>query len=342
MTVAAPAAAHAALPRTFFGTMVNGPLDTAATFASEAPAMRGSGLGSVRIPFNWAQMQPSQGTAPDFATMDGRVETAARSGLDVLALVLDSPHWAAEDPKRVLSTPKGTASYTAFARALIARYGSSGTFWAEHPDVPRQPVTHWQIWNEPNIEHYWSAQPFAKPYKTLLCAAYKAVHAADPAAKVVMAGLANYSWRAMASLEKAGVHGCFDIAAVHPFSGRPSNSLKITRLNRAALDKGGDKAKPIWLTELTWSSAEGKTKNTHGWETTEKGQADRLKTAYTLYAQQAKKLKLERIFWYTWVTVDRDSPNSFDWSGLRTQRADGTVADKPAIKALRAIIKKYG
>jgi hypothetical protein len=342
MTIAGVAPAHAALPRTFFGTMVNGPLDTASVFASEAPVMRSAGVGSVRIPFNWASMQPVRGAAPDFTTMDGRVATSARNGLDVLALVLDSPSWAARDQGRDLSAPKHTADYTAFLAALIGRYGPNGSFWAANPGVPRHPVRAWQIWNEPNLSNYWSAQPYPASYTRLLCASYRAVHAADPGAQVVMAGLANYSWRAMASLEKAGVHGCFDVAAVHPFSGRPANSLKITRLNRQALDRAGDRSKPIWLTELTWSSALGKTKNTHGWETTPAGQADRLRQAYTLYAANAKALKLGRIFWYTWVTTDRDSPNSFEWSGLREARPGGVIVDKPALRALRAIVRRYG
>jgi hypothetical protein len=335
------ASAQAGLPRTFFGTMVNGPLDDAAVYESEAAVMQASGVGSVRMPFDWGLMQGSREAGPDFSTMDARVSVAARHGLDVLALVLNSPGWAARDAGRDLSAPRDRSEYTRFLVALIGRYGPHGTFWPEHPGVPRHPIRAWQIWNEPNLSNYWSEQPYPKPYKRLLCAAYGAVHRADPGAKVVMAGLANYSWRAMAALERAGVHGCFDVAAVHPFSGRPSNSLKITRLNRAVLDHAGDRSKPIWLTELTWSSAKGATKNTHGWETTAAGQAARLREAYTLYARNAKALRLQRIFWYTWVTKDRDSPNSFEWSGLREARPDGTIADKPALRALRSIVKKY-
>jgi hypothetical protein len=40
--------------------------------------------------------------------------------------------------------------------------------------------------------------------------------------------------------------------------------------------------------------------------------------------------------------VDRDSPNSFDSSGLRTLRPDGSVVDKPAAAAFRAVVKRYG
>lgn len=334
-------AAGAKLPSTFFGAMANGPLDDQATLDAEAVVMRRTGLGTVRMPFNWGAMQfAGRDVPPDFTTMDGRVAAAARNGLDVLALVLNSPPWAAREQGRDLSSPRDNADYTRFLVALIGRYGPSGTFWSANPGVPKRPVRRWQIWNEPNLPIHWSARPYPRSYRALLCASYRAVHRADPGATVVMAGLANYSWRAMAALERAGVRGCFDVAAVHPFSGRPSNSLKITRLNREALDRAGDR-KPIWLTELTWSSAKGRTRNTHGWETTAAGQAVRLRQAYTLYAREAKRLRLGRIYWYTWASRDGGSPNSFEWSGLRRVGPDGTVVDKPALRALRDVIRRY-
>ena len=335
--------AGAQLPRTFFGTMVNGPLNEQATLDSEAPVMRRAGVGTVRMPFDWGSMQFfGPDVPPDFSTMDLRVAAAARNGLDVLALVLNSPPWAAREQGRDLSSPRDPRQYAAFVTALIGRYGPQGTFWDANPDVPRRPVRNWQIWNEPNLPVHWSARPYPSTYRALLCAAHAAIRRADPGAKVVMAGLANFSWRAMAALHRAGVRGCFDVAAVHPFSGRPSNSLKITRLNREALDRGGSRARPIWLTELTWSSAKGKTRNTHNWETTEAGQAERLTQAYALYARDARRLRLGRIYWYTWVTRDRDSPNSFEWSGLRTLRPDGRVVDKPAARAFRAAVRRHG
>jgi hypothetical protein len=132
------------------------------------------------------------------------------------------------------------------------------------------------------------------------------------------------------------------VAAVHPFSGRPSNAVKIVGLNRKVLDRHGAKRTPIWLTELTWSSAKGKKqKLTQNWETTEAGQALRLRQAYQLFVRARHALRLERIYWYTWLTVDRDSPNSFDYSGLRTQRPDGSVVDKPAARAFRAVVRRY-
>jgi hypothetical protein len=226
---------------------------------------------------------------------------------------------------------------------LVARYGPAGSLWAAHPGVPRRPVRAWQVWNEPNIAVYWSAQPFMRRYGRLLNSAYIAVKRADRGATVVMAGLANYSWRDLARLYRTAGHLRFDVAAAHPFSGRPSNSLKIVRLTREVLDRNGASRRPIWLTELTWSSAKGrKTPLTKDWETTEAGQATRLRQAYTAFIRARRSLRLERIYWYTWITIDRDSSNSFDYSGLRTLHADGTIADKPAASAFRAVVRRYG
>ncbi len=345
VALALPAAAGAAVPRDFFGAMANGPLDRPDfDLASESAQMRSAGVRSERMEISWDLAEPSRGQYA-LALYDRKVLAAATAGIDVLALVVRSPAWAAAQPGKPVSPPKAPATYAAFLQAMVARYGPNGSLWAEHPEVPRRPVRAWQIWNEPNIANYWSVQPFMRGYARLLSSAYAAVKGADRGATVVMAGLANYSWRDLSRLYKSSPPGRlrFDVAAVHPFSGRPSNSVKIVRLNREVLNRNGASKRPIWLTELTWSSAKGrKTPITKDWETTEAGQAQRLREAFGLFIRARKSLRLGRIYWYTWVTVDRDSPNSFDYSGLRTLRPDGSVADKPAARAFRAVVRKYG
>jgi len=339
-----PAAAGAAVPRAFFGVMANGPLDQPDfDLASESAQMRASGVGSERMEISWDLAEPSPGQYA-LAPYDRKILAAATAGIDVLALVVRSPSWAAVQPGKPFSPPKDPATYAAFMKAMVARYGPHGSLWAEHPEVPKRPVRAWQIWNEPNIVNYWSVQPFMRGYARLLSSAYAAVKSADTGATVVMTGFANFSWRDLSRLyRKGGRKLRFDVAAVHPFSGRPSNSVKIVRLNRDVLNRNGAAKRPIWLTELTWSSAKGrKTPITKDWETTEAGQAQRLREAFGLFVKARKSLRLGRIYWYTWITVDRDSPNSFDYSGLRTLRPDGSVADKPAARAFRAVVRKYG
>ena len=336
-----PAAASAQLPKNFFGMMVNGPLDSPRTdLMAEDGVMRAAGVESQRIPFNWDQIQRDPNAPPDWNETDRKVLAAAGNGMSVLALVLGSPPWASTHPDIPLSPPKDPSTYGNFLRLAIERYGPSGTFWTEHPEVAPIPIRDWQVWNEPNLSDYFSVQPFPKPYVRLLRAARRAIKAADPGATVVMAGLANFSWKDLERLYKAHVKGLFDVAAVHPFSGFPRNSVKIVRSNRRVMDRHGDKRKPIWLTELTWTSAKGKTKNIHNWETTESGQAERLTRGYTLYVKARKQLGLQRIYWYTWAGYD-SPPNSFDYSGLRHSTPDGVLSDKPALSAFRRITTRY-
>jgi hypothetical protein len=337
-----PAGASAqALPKDFFGMMVNGPLDSPKTdLSAEDGVMRAAGVESQRVPINWDVIQPDRDAPPDFSDLDRKVLAAAANGMSVLGLVIGTPAWASTHPGLPLSPPKDPNDYGAFMKQLIARYGPFGAFWTEHPEVPAIPIRAWQVWNEPNLSDYFSVQPFAKPYVRLLRAARTAIKAADPGATVVMAGLANFSWRDLEKLYKAHVKGLFDVVAVHPFSGFPRDSVKIVVYNRRVMDSHGDRRTPIWLTELTWTSAKGKTKNVHNWETTESGQAKRLTKGYELYVKNRRRLRLQRIYWYTWAGYD-SPPNSFDYSGLRHSDADGHFSDKPALAAFEQITKRY-
>ena len=358
LVLAAPAeAAPRQVPHGFFGVMADGVLldRTDAQLAHEFDVMQANGVESVRIVVYWADLQPGAAGSPlpagwtlgrgnvptSFTPTDRLFAQAARHDMNVLPVVLRSPPWAAENPKLYTSPPKADKPYTDFLGTLIDRYGPRGSFWTEHPDVPFHPQRDWQIWNEPNIDRYWgSPHPFAKRYAQLLRASHKAIKADDPGARVVLTGFANFSWRALAQAYRAGIKGQFDLAAVHPFSGHLKYVLEIVRLNRQVMARNGDGRKDIAISELTWPSAKGKTKNTVGFETTEGGQAIRLRNAFKALLARRRAERIERITWSTWLTPDANSPNSFDWSGLRKLDPgdpSGEPVDKPALAAYRAI-----
>jgi hypothetical protein len=333
--------ADAAVPKGFFGVMVNGPLDNPAVdLDAQAATMKADGVQSWRVEMTWDQIEPQRGVF-DWSVQDRKVLSAARQGIDVLGLALRAPGWANGASGSPFTPPAKTSDFADYLKALIGRYGPSGSLWAEHPEVPKHPVRTWEIWNEPNLKAYFTRQPFEKPYAALLRAAYPAVKAADPGATVLMASMANYSWRDLARLlDVPGPKLRFDAAGAHPFSGRPSNAEKIVRLNRDVLNARGYRRVPLWLTELTWSSAKGKkTPLTQNWETTESGQASRLRDIYRLLLRDRKALNLARVFWYTWATVDDGSPNSFDYSGLNQWLPDGTFRAKPALAAFTSVAR---
>src|SRR3954452_8245377 len=98
-----PAAAEAGVPRDFFGVMANGPLDDPAfALDAESAAMRRDGVGSERMEVAWDLVEPQKGQY-DFALTDRKVLAAARAGIDVLALIVRSPAWAAKQRNSVFS-----------------------------------------------------------------------------------------------------------------------------------------------------------------------------------------------------------------------------------------------
>jgi polysaccharide biosynthesis protein PslG len=322
LLVAAPASARS-VPVGWLGVQVDGPLTAPGNpFGGEWDLMKASGVETVRVAFDWRAAQPAEGGPISFAETDPVVVAAASRGLPVLPVVHRTPAWAGSGA--AASTPSGTGAYVAYLRALVARYGPAGSLWTEQPGLRRMPIRDWQIWNEPNLTRYWSKQPFARPYVKLLRASRKALRAADPGSRTIMAGLPNASWIALRKVYRAGAHGAFDAVALHPYTAKPKSVITLVRLARKQMRKYGDGRKPVWLTELSWPASQGKTDGAPGFVTTERGQASRLKTALKLLARNRQRLRIERVVWYTWLSQE-GGENSFAWSGLRRLRDDQVI-----------------
>ena len=263
------------------------------------------------------------------------VLAAARQRIAVLPVVQRAPAWAAVRPGEPGSPPRKVADYGRLMGTLVGRYGPAGSLWREHPEVPRVPIRSWQVWNEPDILKYWTGRPWTTSYLGLLKAARTAIKAADPKAHVVMTGLTNKSWEELALLYRHGARTLFDVAAIHPFSRRVANVVKIVTLARAAMRKAGDATKPLLLSEISWSSGRGISTYNYGWETSEAGQAARVKDALTALAAHRRSLGILGLYWYTWLSRPIGSNDSFDYGGLRRLSDAGAIVDKPALAAYR-------
>jgi len=337
--VPAAGAAQRSVPEGWLGVIADGPMThPGAAVDGEWDLMAASGAESVRTAFYWPHAQPQEGVAPDLSRFDAVVLSAAGRGLPVLPIVTGTPGWAGRESGDETSPPRDPRRYADFLRALVARYGPQGSLWAEHPEVAARPIRAWQIWNEPNLTRYWARQPFARSYVKLLRAAHRALRAADPGAKVILAGLPNESWIALRKVYRAGGKRYFDAVALHPYTGKPRNVVRLAEFARREMRRFKDGRTPIWITELSWPAAKGKTKSTTGFETTDKGQASRLREGIRLLARARKRLRIERVYWYTWLSQE-DSPNSFDYSGLRRVR-DGRVISAPALAVFRAAARR--
>jgi hypothetical protein len=334
--LAAPA--EAASSR-FFGVVYDRDVSVASPEIqdSQFTLMRKTGIGSVRSVFSWAAAQPSADQPPNFAAIDALVARAARNDIEILPIVMYAPAWARVDPDNDASSPRNVHNYVAFLNALVARYGPKGSFWAEHPDVPRRPLRAWQVWNEPQLRYQWAEKNWQTGYGRLLRAAHDALKKDDPGCRVVLAGATNFAWDAVESLyKKGGIKGKFDIAALHPYTGSAARVLKASQLFRAVLKKHGDGRKPVWITELAWPASKGRVSPPKGLAalpTTDNGMASRLTRAYILLA---KSRVVQRAYWYTWASGYRKAGGIFDFTGLeRFDPATGRFTATPALRAYR-------
>ena len=339
LLLAAPAQARS-VPRGWLGVQADGPLtEPFNPFASEWGLMAASGVENVRVAFDWRAAQPAAGGTIDFAAIDAAVIAAAQQRLPVLPVVHRAPAWAAVRPGDGASPPRGTAAYASFLTALVGRYGPNGSLWTDLPALPRVPIRAWQIWNEPNLRLFWTTQPFAKSYVKLLKASRRALRAADPGARTILAGLPNISWVALREIYQAGGRGSFDAVALHPYT-TPRNVLRLVRLARVETRRFRDGRVPIWITEMTWTASRGKARGLPGLVTDEQGQAARLRSALSRVARARKKFRIEKVIWYTWLSRE-GSRNPFDWAGLRRLRGD-RIASAPALATFRRAARRLG
>lgn len=344
--------AHARVPYGFVGAVADGPLfEPGVDLPGEIDAMAGSGIESMRVVVDWSEAQPyanwdqvpadqrsrfrdERGIPTDYAFLDRVVGLASQRDLRVLPVILIAPRWAARHPGRFASPPRDPAPYARFAGGLARRYGPGGAYWAEHPDLRAAPVRDWQVWNEPSLRDFWSDQPWARDYVALLRATRVQLRAADPRARVILAGLPNKSWTELARVYRAGGRRYFDAVALHPFTLKVDGVFEILRRGRRVMARAGDDRKPLLVTELSWPSARGKTSKTYGFEVSEAGQAARVRKALPKLAAQRRSLRLDSVYWYTWLTGETRKDYPFDYAG--TSRLEGgRIVRKPAFGALR-------
>jgi hypothetical protein len=302
--------------------------------------MQRVGVESSRTSFEWGLAQEKKNGPIDLRRTDNYVWLATSHQIELLPTVVVAPRWARYNKERAYSPPKARHAYAKYLTALIERYGPKGTFWPEHPELSRKPIRAWQLWNEPNLHFYWPTKDdWAAGYGKLLRTAYKAIKAADPGAKVVLAGLTNKSWVALERLyDKGHIHGSFDIAAVHPFTPKAHGVVEIVRRFRAVMAKHGDAGKALWATEIGLPASRGTEANSNGdLETTRNGMARFLTRTYAALtaSRRSATTRVNRAYWYTWASGYR-TRDPWDYSGLLRHKhtsAHESMVPMPALEA---------
>ncbi len=203
--------------------------------ARTCAAMRGAGLSWVRSDIDWRKIEREPGVW-DFSGYDRVVAECEGEGMQLLPILYRPPTWAQPVWEHL-------DEWAEFVRRFVEHYGR------------RLPVI--EIWNEQNASGFWGDRPNATNYLAVLRRAREAAKGADPSVRVAFGGVAGVPLDFIEEIYRLGGADAFDIMNVHPYTEpyRPEGEIDadIESL-RALMAKYGDADKPLWVTEVGWST----------------------------------------------------------------------------------------
>ena len=335
---------HAAVPRDFVGLVTDDVFAGTPEYRTQTlAAQQAIGVGLIRRTFDWSHIELAPGQY-DFSAYDSYVAATARHGVKILPVLFNPPAFKSSKPatgaKHGTYFPKRVADLGAFGKAVVERYGRKGTFWAQHPDVPKMPMTAFQVWNEPNIPAYAPPKPSARKYVAMLKATRRGIRSADPKAEIVTAGLPDSRlsqpdlYRFIAAMYKAGAKGQFNSLAINPYARTTKDMLGKLRRIRKIMRRAGDRNARIWVTEIGWSDVGPK----GAFRVGATGQASRIKSTLPALARARGSLRLRGVVYFSWRDGLPYAPRFRDFWGLHTGllRHDGSA--KPALAAFRQAV----
>ena len=193
---------------------------------------------------------------------DHIVSLASDSGMEIIARLSSPPEWAQGNGgvDGAFAPPDSYHDFSDYAVAVAERYEGK--------------VTHYQIWNEPNIYPEWGEQPVSpEAYTELLCLSYDAIKRVYPSVVVLAAALAPTvalterdlnDFLFLERMYQAGARECFDVMSVQGYglwSGPTDRRMRPGTVNygrnqfiRDIMVAHGDASKPIWISEMNWNA----------------------------------------------------------------------------------------
>lgn len=254
------------LPSLLLGISASIRLERGADQCEQALLAAQTGMQAVREDISWALTEPHENQY-DWSGYDAVVRTATEAGLIVLPILDDPPAWASGGQGCLPSDP---AAYAAFTAATVARYGPGGEFWRENPGLPDRPLLWYELWNEP-----WNAcNGDPATYARLVVAAVTAGRAVSRSARFLIGadasvptpGGGRVDWIAGMYAAVPDLGRYFDAVSVHPYGGNPDvytpggdtqNQPARVEQVHAELAAHGAGDKPLWVTEIGWSTCSG-------------------------------------------------------------------------------------
>ena len=210
------------------------------------------GVHWTRSEFIWQQIEKEPHGVYDWSTADAMVADHQKNGLSLLGDINYIPTY-------LQTWAEARDHFRTFMTALVDRYRPGGVL-ARQKGWPTYGVTHWQVFNEPNLTTstgWMEGRPPAEyvgEYAGLLAVANAAIRAQDRSAVIVLGGLSPDDVTGMpygkffAAFYSYRTAPCFDVVGFHPY-GRSGRFRQTADEIRGLVKKNGDKDKPVWFDE---------------------------------------------------------------------------------------------
>ncbi len=215
------------------------------------------GFNRVRNDFHWRSIESEEGVF-DVSGQSHMTDLILERGMSVLAILLSPPEWAQTDGTYDSVDPEKWRTFVHYTvEHLMDRIHS------------------WEIWNEPNLDVFWTPDINPYLYGVFTKVAYEEIHALDPDAEVVFGTLSSFQfhteniWGFVLDVAKFHPDICdyFDSLSIHPYSFAQQYSPEYNFVQgvyvhppmaglieeaRVVLAEIGCPNRPIHLTECGW------------------------------------------------------------------------------------------
>ena len=187
-----------------------------------------AGFRFIRMDLAWQGIEREKGICDFEGTgYDALTEGCSNRGIRIL-YILDYSNRLYESDSSV-RTAVGREAFANFAEAAAKRYSGTAILW--------------EIWNEPNLRHFWSPQPSVEDYCALVETTVPLIRRSDPSGLVAAPATSGIPFDWLEACYKRGLLEWIDALTVHPYRPRPPETVmqdyaKLRELNERYAPEG--------------------------------------------------------------------------------------------------------
>jgi len=247
---------------------------------ADIDAIASTGARWFRMDLLWSRVEQKQGNY-EFSKFDPVVDAFQRHGIRPL-LILDYGNklYDVDAPR----TREGREAFANFAAAAVRHYKHRGVVW--------------EIWNEPNLSHFWRGEPSADEYAALVRVAVPAMRMVSPDEWIIGGATSRFDWPYLEECFSKGILNDVDGVSVHPYRDQnsPESVVGDWQQLRSLVNKYAPSGKPITLICSEW-----------GYSTYSKGVNEKQQGQFAAREYLANlSVGVPLTIWYAW----RDRPDS--------------------------------